>query len=163
MWTKKLTKAVPIEQEGSILLDHDYDGITELDNDLPPWWKYGFYITIMWGIGYFFYYQVFEIGNLQGAEYTAEMEAGERQLAEYKAAHPEMINAENIEKLTDASAISQGRSLFEKYCTSCHMSGGAGEVGPNLTDNYWLYGNDIAGIFTTISEGAKNGMAAWNT
>ena len=158
-----MTQAVPIEEEGSILLDHDYDGITELDNELPPWWKYGFYITILWAVGYFFYYQVFEIGNLQEAEYLQEMADGERAMAEYKAAHPEMITADNVELLTDASTIAQGRSIYDTKCASCHMEGGRGGLGPNLTDDYWLYGNDISGVFTTISEGANNGMAAWKT
>lgn len=160
-WGKNLTDAVPVEEEGSILLDHDYDGIKELDNNLPPWWKYGFYITIVWAFGYFFYYQVFEIGNLQEAEYLAEMEEGERQVAEYKAAHPELITADNVELLTDPSAIAEGRDVFTTYCVSCHMEGGAGGIGPNLTDEYWLYGNDIKGVFTTVSEGAENGMTAW--
>lgn len=160
---KNLTDAVPVEDEGSILLDHDYDGITELDNNLPPWWKYGFYITIVWSVFYIFYYQILEIGNLQEAEYLAEMEEGERQVAEYKAAHPEMITADNVELLTDAASISQGRETYNTYCVSCHSEGGAGGVGPNLTDNYWLYGNDIKGVFTTISEGADNGMQPWKT
>jgi cytochrome c oxidase cbb3-type subunit 3 len=162
LWTKKLTKAVPMEDEASILLDHDYDGITELDNQLPPWWKYGFYITVVWAFVYFFYYQVFEIGNLQEAEYLAEMEEGERQMAEYKAAHPEMITAENAELLTDAASIAQGRSIYDQKCKSCHMEGGAGGVGPNLSDDYWLHGGDMASVFTTISDGVPmNGMAAW--
>jgi cytochrome c oxidase cbb3-type subunit 3 len=161
-WTAMLTKSVAIEDEGSILLDHDYDGITELDNQLPPWWKYGFYITIVWAVGYFFYYQVFEIGNLQEAEYLAELAEGERQIAEYKAAHPEMITAENVELLTDGAAISRGRSIYDQKCKSCHMELGAGGVGPNLTDKYWLHGNDIASVFITISEGVPDkGMSAW--
>ena len=159
--TRNLTDAVPVEDEGSILLDHDYDGIKELDNNLPPWWKYGFYITIVWAVFYIFYYQILEIGDLQEAEYLAEMEAGEKQVAEYKAAHPELITADNVELLTDPGAIADGKTTFETYCVSCHMEGGAGGIGPNLTDKYWLYGNDIKGVFTTISEGADNGMTAW--
>ncbi len=55
------------------LLDHNYDGIQELDNQLPPWWLKLFYITIIWGIGYFMYYHVFEIGDLSEDEYKREM------------------------------------------------------------------------------------------
>ncbi|WP_084274487.1 cbb3-type cytochrome c oxidase N-terminal domain-containing protein [Crocinitomix catalasitica] len=159
--TKNLTNAVEIEDEGSILIDHDYDGITELDNDLPPWWKYGFYITIVWAVVYFFYYQVFEIGNLQEAEYLAEMAEGEREVAEYKAAHPNLITAANVTLLEDASAIAKGKGVYDTYCMSCHMDSGRGGIGPNLTDAYWLYGNDISTVFKTISEGAANGMPAW--
>jgi len=159
---KTLTNYVPIEEEASILLDHDYDGIKELDNQLPPWWKYGFYITIVWAFVYFFYYQVLEIGPLQQAEYELEMEEGERQMAEYKSLHPEMITAETAELLTDAATLSAGREVFETYCISCHMEKGMGGVGPNLTDPFWMYGSDITSVFTTISEGKpQNGMAAW--
>jgi cytochrome c oxidase cbb3-type subunit 3 len=158
---KALTDAVEIEDEASILLDHDYDGIKELDNNLPPWWKYGFYVTIVWAVVYIGYYHVFRVGNLQQAEYEAAMEAGEREIAEYKAAHPELINADNVELLTDNSALVKGKGIYDKNCASCHMEGGAGGVGPNLTDNYWIYGNDIKGVFITISEGAQNGMKAW--
>lgn len=159
---KTLTNYVPIEEEGSILLDHDYDGIKELDNELPPWWKYGFYITIVWAFVYFFYYQVLKIGAIQEEEYAQEMAEGERQIAEYKALHPEMITAESVELLTDAGTISTGREVYNTYCVSCHMDKGAGGVGPNLTDPFWLYGGDIKSVFTTISEGKpENGMAAW--
>lgn len=158
---RTLTDAVPVEDEASILLDHDYDGIRELDNNLPPWWKYGFYITIVWSIGYLFYYNVLKIGPSQAMEYKMEMEEGERQIAEYKAAHPELITAENVELLTDEASIRKGRELFNASCASCHMDGGKGGIGPNLTDKYWIYDGDIQGVFTTISEGAQNGMIAW--
>ncbi len=42
-----LNDAVPIEREAEVMTDHEYDGIRELDNNLPPWWKYGFYLTII--------------------------------------------------------------------------------------------------------------------
>lgn len=160
---KKFTNAVPVEQESSILLDHDYDGITELDNDLPPWWKYGFYVTIVWAVGYFFYYQILEIGPVQEEEYAQEMADGELQMAEYKALHPEMITIDNVELLTDETTISLGRSIFKQNCVSCHMEGGIGGLGPNLTDDFWLYDNDIKGVFNTISEGANNGMKSWKS
>ena len=158
---KEVTDTVPVEEEASILLDHDYDGIKELDNNLPPWWKYGFYVTIVWAVGYIFYYQILEIGNLQEAEYLQEMEEGDRAVAEYKAAHPELITADNVELLEDPSSLAEGKSTFETYCVSCHMENGTGGIGPNLTDKYWIYDGSIKGVFTTISEGADNGMVAW--
>lgn len=161
--SKDMTDLVPIEEEASILLDHDYDGIKELDNNLPPWWKYGFYITIVWAVGYFFYFQVFEVGALQEKEFQIEMEEGEREVAAYKAAHPELITAESVELLTDKSSLAAGRSIFETNCVACHMEGGAGGTGPNLTDKYWIYDGDIKGVFNTISEGAENGMRAWKS
>lgn len=157
---KSMVDATPIESEASILLDHDYDGIKELDNNLPPWWKYGFYITIVWGLFYFTYYSVLG-GESQEQEYLTSVEEGEREVAEYKAAHPELVTEESAEFLTDASTLSQGGSIFKEKCVTCHMEGGAGGAGPNLTDDYWIYGNDMQTVFHTISEGAKNGMKSW--
>jgi len=155
------TNAVDVDKEGSILLDHEYDGIRELDNDLPPWWKYGFYITIVWAVGYFVYYQVMEIGNLQTAEYNQEMLDGEKQIAAYKAANPNMVNAETVELLTDIDALATGKELYNTNCVACHAGNGGGGIGPNLTDNNWIYNGDIKGVFNTVSEGAENGMIAW--
>jgi len=155
------TNEVDVDKEGSILLDHEYDGIRELDNDLPPWWEYGFYITIVWAVGYFVYYQVMEIGNLQTAEYNQEMLDGEKQIAAYKAANPNMVNAETVELLTDIDALATGKELYNTNCVACHAGNGGGGIGPNLTDNNWIYNGDIKGVFNTVSEGDENGMIAW--
>ena len=155
------TNAVDLDKEDSILLDHEYDGIRELDNDLPPWWKYGFYITIVWGVVYFVYYQVMEIGNLQTAEYNQEMADGEKEIAAYKAANPNMVNAETVVLLTDADAIASGKEIYSTNCVACHAGNGGGGIGPNLTDKNWIYNGDVKGVFNTISEGAENGMIAW--
>jgi mono/diheme cytochrome c family protein len=160
-WNKQMTDAVPVEEEHKILIDHDYDGIRELDNNLPPWWKYGFYITIGWSFFYLIYYNVLNAGPLQEQEYLAEMEAGDKADAAYKEAHPELITAENVTLLTDASSLSAGQSVYVTYCQTCHMENGRGGAGPNLTDKNWIYGGDIKGVFTTITDGAKNGMVAW--
>jgi cytochrome c oxidase cbb3-type subunit 3 len=161
-WNKQLTDVVPIEEEGSILLDHDYDGIKELDNNLPPWWKYGFYVTIVWSVFYLFYYNVFNVGLLQEQEFLTEMEEGEREVAEYKRLHPVLITADNVTLLEDASSIAKGEKVYTDYCKTCHMENGRGGAGPNLTDNTWIYGGDIKAVFKTISDGTSNGMAKWS-
>jgi len=160
-WNKKMTDAVPVEEEAAILMDHDYDGIQELDNNLPPWWKYGFYITIVWGFAYLVYYNVFNAGPLQEQEYLTEMEEGDKADAAYRLAHPELITPENVTLLTDDASISKGKEVYITYCQTCHMENGKGGVGPNLTDNNWIYGGDIKGVFGTVYNGAKNGMVAW--
>ena len=160
-FNRKLTDATPIESEASILLDHDYDGIKELDNNLPPWWKYGFYITILWAVSYLTYYHILG-GDLQEAEYQLAMTKGEKEVEEYKKAHPELITLDNVELLTDKSSLSQGRSIFEEKCQVCHMEGGRGGVGPNLTDDHWIYEGDIKGIFESVYYGRSNGMQPWN-
>jgi cytochrome c oxidase cbb3-type subunit 3 len=161
-WNKQLTDVVPIEEEGSIMLDHDYDGIKELDNNLPPWWKYGFYITIVWSVIYLLYYNVFNVGLLQEQEFLTEMEEGEREVAEYKRLHPVLITADNVTLLEDASSIAKGEKIYTDYCKTCHMENGRGGAGPNLTDNAWIYGGDIKAVFKTISDGTSNGMAKWS-
>ncbi|MEZ4922986.1 MAG: cbb3-type cytochrome c oxidase N-terminal domain-containing protein [Crocinitomicaceae bacterium] len=159
--SKSLTDATPIEDEGSILLDHDYDGIKELDNNLPPWWKYGFYITIVWAFGYVIYYHMLG-GTLQTEEYEIAMAEADADIEAYKKAHPELITVDNVELLTDKSALAQGRTIFEEKCQVCHMEGGRGGVGPNLTDENWIYEGDIKGIFESIYGGRSNGMQPWN-
>lgn len=160
-WNKSLTNAVEIEDEDTILLDHDYDGIKELDNDLPPWWKYGFYITIIWAVIYIPYYHVFNPDKLQYGEYEAAMKEGEKEVAAYKAAHPNLVNEDNVELLTDDASLNKGKEIFSKNCTPCHGQNGGGGIGPNLTDTHWIYDGDIKGVFHTVSEGAENGMVAW--
>lgn len=160
-FSRSLTDATPIESEASILLDHDYDGIKELDNNLPPWWKYGFYVTIVWGFGYLTYYHILG-GALQTEEYETEMAEGAAQVEAYKKAHPELITPDNVELLTDKAALSKGRSIYEEKCQVCHMEGGRGGVGPNLTDENWIYEGDIKGIFESIYYGRSNGMQPWN-
>lgn len=160
-WNKKMTDSVPLEQEESITMDHDYDGIKELDNNLPPWWKYGFYITIAWGGIYLFYYHVLQAGPLQEEEYITEMEEGEREVAAYKLAHPVLITPDNVTLLTDEASMAQGQEIYTTYCQTCHMEKGRGGSGPNLTDSTWIYGGDIKTVFTTISEGTANGMSKW--
>ena len=160
-WNKALTNAVEIEDEASILLDHDYDGIQELDNDLPPWWKYGFYITIVWAVIYFSVYHVFKAAPLQGDEYLTELAEGEKEVAAFKASNPNSVTEETAKLLTDAGDLAKGKKIYETNCVACHMANGGGGIGPNLTDKNWIYNGDIKGVFHTISEGANNGMAAW--
>lgn len=157
-----LTDAVPIEEEESILFDHEYDGIQELDNNLPPWWKWGFYLTIVIAVVYLGHYHVFGTGQLQLAEYEAEV-------AEAKAAQEAYLDAQalNVDEnsaytLTDVSELAAGGALFAEHCVVCHGDAGQGVVGPNLTDNYWYYGNDMKSVFSTIKYGSDKGtMRSW--
>ena len=167
-WWSKLdknifTRAVPVEQEADVMLDHDYDGIRELDNALPPWWKWGFYITIIVGVFYILYYMVFDIGLNPEQEYAAEIAAGKRQEEAYKARTKDLIDENNI-TLADASGIAAGKALYIQSCVACHAADGGGGIGPNLTDDYWIHGGGMNDIYKTIKIGYPDkGMQAWES
>lgn len=141
------------------LLDHDYDGIHEFDNDLPPWWKYAFYATILFAISYVLYYHVAKTGPLQGDEYAAEMQ----QAALLVAAAPDDPNRlTTYASLMAPADLSSGQALFATNCAPCHGAAAEGKVGPNLTDEYWLHGGEVNHIYKTIKFGvASKGMVAW--
>ena len=161
---RSMTKAHELGKEEEIMTDHDYDGIQELDNVLPPWWLYGFYITI--AVGIFYYVQVFTNSEeySQEKEYAAEVEKANQEIEAYKAANPELFNTDNIELLTDAASLQKGKELFTtKTCTACHLDDLGGSIGPNLTDEKWILGGGMKDIFNTISKGGRpgKGMIAW--
>lgn len=157
------TKAVPVEQEADVLLDHDYDGIKELDNALPPWWKYGFYFTIVVAFIYVGHYHVFGTGMNPEQEYAAEMEAGKRTEEAYKAKTKSLVDENNV-VMSDAAGIADGEKLFKQSCIACHGGSGEGGIGPNLTDDYWLHGGSMNDIYKTIKLGYPDkGMQAWES
>ncbi len=146
--------------ERSVLMHHDYDGIEELDNDLPPWWKYGFYACIVASVVYLF---VFANGmaNNNIEEYQVAMVEGNALKAEYMAKMANAINEENV-TLADAQGVTKGKTIFEKKCKTCHGASGEGLSGPNLTDEYWLHGGDIKSVFKTVKYGVPaKGMISW--
>lgn len=159
---QKMLGSKPIEKEGEIILDHDYDGIRELDNNLPPWWVYMFYATIIFGVIYMFRFHVFG-GYDQDTEYEQDIAAARLEVEAYKKTAKGLVDINTVELLTEASDISAGKLVFENYCVACHMPDGGGGIGPNLTDNNWILGGGIKEVFTTISEGGRDGkgMIAW--
>jgi cytochrome c oxidase cbb3-type subunit III len=157
------TRAVPIEQEADVMLDHDYDGIKELDNALPPWWKWGFYFTIIVAVIYIFNYHVFGTGKNPEQEYAAEMAEGKRIEELYKARTKDLVDENNI-TLANADEIAAGKALFTQSCVACHMADGGGGIGPNLTDEYWIHGGGLNDIYKTIKLGYPDkGMQSWQT
>ncbi|WP_242158274.1 cbb3-type cytochrome c oxidase N-terminal domain-containing protein [Aestuariivivens sediminis] len=159
---KKLIGTKPIEEEGEIILDHNYDGIKELDNSLPPWWLYGFYATIVFAAIYLLRFHVFD-GAGQFDELKTELAEARAAIEEYKKTAKDLVDVNTVEQLTEASDLSAGKAIFQTNCVACHMQDGGGGIGPNLTDKYWILGGDIKSIFHTISEGGRSGkgMIAW--
>lgn len=156
----KLVDGVPIEREHEIIFAHEYDGIRELDNKMPAWWLYMFYITIGFSVIYMWYYHVSGDGNIQAKEYVSEIKRAE---AEMKLL-ADKVNETNVTALTDLVKIKKGEEVYAKNCVACHGTKGEGGVGPNLTDEYWLHGGDVKSIFKTIKYGVPaKGMIPWQT
>lgn len=161
---KRWTNVVPVEKEQDIMFDHAFDGIRELDNSLPPWWVAMFYITIVFGVGYFTYYEVLGYGQSQTEEYIAQMEQAEEQVQAYLASQANLVDETNVEALTEDSQLAIGKSIFDANCLACHGAFGEGGVGPNMTDEYWIHGGSIKDIFKTIKYGVpEKGMIAWKS
>ncbi|MBS1773170.1 MAG: c-type cytochrome [Bacteroidetes bacterium] len=157
----RFNKVVPLEKEHDILLDHNYDGIQELDNSLPPWWKYGFYLTIFTGVIYLWYYHAGGNGPSSRDEYLAEVQAGEEAKAAFLAKSANNVD-ENTITMLDATGIAAGQTIFQNTCAACHAKDGGGGVGPNLTDEYWLHGGGIKDVFKSIKYGwVDKGMKSW--
>lgn len=155
------TRAVSVEKEADVLLDHDYDGIRELDNALPPWWKYGFYVSIVAGVIYMFNFHVFGTGKNPTEEYAAEMERAKIEIAEYNAKSKDKIDENNI-AMPAAAGIAKGKELYGANCWACHGKLGEGGAGPNLTDDYWIHKGSLNDIYQSIKHGyPEKGMQAW--
>jgi len=157
-----LTDAKEIEHEEDILLNHDYDGIQELDNELPPWWVWLFYITIFFTFAYFIRFYVMD-GPDQKKEYEIEMAKAKLDVEEYIKNTPDLVDNENVEQLTDAASLEAGEKIFLANCAACHTADGGGMIGPNLTDEYWILGGGIKNVFHTVTNGGRpgKGMIAW--
>jgi len=166
-WLKKLlkywTKAKDIEEEQEIILDHNYDGIKELDNSLPPWWVYMFYITIVFAVVYLIRFEIMG-GDTPEMEYEKAVAQARMEVNKYKANSPDVFNIDDLKLLTDASDLKRGKAVFNLNCASCHLADGGGSIGPNLTDEYWILGGGIKNVFNTVYNGGRNGkgMIAWN-
>ncbi|MBK8601252.1 MAG: c-type cytochrome [Flavobacterium sp.] len=159
---KLLTKSVPIENEGQLLLDHDYDGIKELDNTLPPWWVYLFYGTIIFAAIYLVRFEIMGADN-QEMELKKEMAQAKVDIEEYMKTAPDLMNEESVTLLTDAPSLAEGKAIFAANCVACHRPDGGGQIGPNLTDEQWILGGGIKNVFHTLENGGRDGkgMISW--
>ncbi|GGD24266.1 cbb3-type cytochrome c oxidase N-terminal domain-containing protein [Hyunsoonleella pacifica] len=159
---KKLLGQKPIEEEGEIILDHNYDGIKELDNNLPPWWLYGFYASIVFAAIYLVRFHIFN-GPTQLDELDTQLAEARIEIEAYKKTAKDLVDVNTVVLLTDAEDLSTGKSIFETNCVACHMADGGGGIGPNLTDKHWILGGGIKNVFKTVSEGGRSGkgMIPW--
>lgn len=167
-WTRlleKLNASVPVEQEKNIELDHNFDGIKELDNHLPPWWKWLFYGTIGWSVIYIIVFHFMSTLPLSAEEYENEMAIAQQEAIKRKASSPQVeIDEASLQYNADPAILEKGKKVFmNNSCGACHRNDGGGNtIGPNLTDEYWLHGGDVKSIYATIKNGVvEKGMPAW--
>lgn len=159
-----MTRSVPVEQEADVMLDHDYDGIRELDNKLPPWWVWGFYLTIVFAFVYLIHYHVSGSGSLQLEEYNHEMRTAELEKENRMKTDANFVTESNVVASADPMALSEGQNIYKKDCVACHGNAGQGGVGPNLTDDFWLHGGGIKNVFRVITNGVPDkGMISWKS
>ncbi len=141
-----------------LLSDHEYDGIRELDNDMPFWLKWLFILSIATAFIYLIRLWVFRSDDLyQMKEYQAELSAANTNPAGAK-------KTENFELklLNDETSLAAGKEIWTKTCAVCHLADGGGLVGPNMTDNYWIHGNTLEDIFGVIEKGViEKGMLSY--
>ncbi len=157
----KLSGLQPMEKERSLVLEGDYDGIEELDNNVPPWFNILFYGTIVIGVIYFLNFHVFGTGKLPFQEYQEEINIANMKREELIRTGA-YINENTVVLLTDNESIKAGKQLFTTNCVTCHGEGGQGIIGPNLTDEYWIHGGGIKNVFTVIKYGVPaKGMITW--
>ncbi len=167
-WTRMRKKywedPVPIEREADIMLQHAHDGIYELDNRLPPWWINMFFITIVWAVGYMYYYHWGGNGLSQKEEYQEEVETAKKQIAIALAGKANAVDESNVTIVSESSLVAEGELIYKNSCAACHGQLGEGGVGPNFTDDYWIHGGGIKDLFKTIKYGVpEKGMISWQS
>lgn len=146
---------------------HEWDGIRELDNPLPNWWRWILWGTVVWAIGYWIAMPAWPLisshtkgllGYSTRAELAEEIEAARAA----QQASLDKLAAASLEQIrTDSEllqfALAGGRSAFAVNCSQCHGSGAQGFTGyPNLNDDEWLWGGTVEDIQTTVTHGIRN-------
>jgi len=151
----------PMEEEADIDLGHDYDGIRELDNVVPPWFTTAFVLSLIVAAGYFYRYHIAKSAPMQLEEYKIELAKADLEHDAYLATQANAIDENNVTIMTSADNDA-GQKIFTTICAACHRADGGGQVGPNLTDEYWIHGGGIKNVFKTIKYGVPDkGMISW--
>ncbi len=159
---EKLLSLRPLHEEKDMTLEHEFDGITELDNPTPPWFNWMFAASIIFAIGYFMTYEVFSWGPDQIQEYKAEMQTAKLERDAFLATSAGNVDENSVKESKEPAVLSAGKAVYDANCTACHGDKLQGLVGPNLTDEYWLHGGQVNKVFKTIKYGVpEKGMISW--
>jgi len=157
----KFSGLKPIEEEQDLLMSDNYDGIRELDNNIPPWFNILFYGSMIFAVIYMLNFHVLKTGKLPLEEYSDEVYAAELKRNELIRTGA-FINEESVELDNDPESILMGKQIFVANCVPCHGNNAEGTVGPNLTDEFWIHGGGIKNVFKTVKYGVPvKGMIAW--
>lgn len=140
--------------------DHEADGIRELDNLLPRWWVWLFYLTTIFAIIYMVYYHVMNAGDSQASAYEKEFKKGEEIKSTAMARFESSLGS--TQPSVDKAILADGQRLYVNNCAPCHRPDGGGLVGPNLTDDYWIHGSKFEDNLKVIWNGVpEKGMVTW--
>lgn len=153
----------PMSMEGELIMeDHEYDGIVELKNGMPPWLQAFFGVTILFAVSYLTYYYILGIGPDQYTEYQMQVDKAKMEREQRNKLMAGAIDENNVELSLDESDLNSGKKIFIDNCATCHKDHGGGDSGPNLTDEYWIHGGGIKNIFKTVKFGfIDKGMPGW--
>lgn len=161
-WWNKLMGLRPMSEEKDLVIDHEYDGIKELDNPVPAWFNAMFYGSIAFAVVYLCVYHVFGWGPTQDEEYTREMARAEQARQEWLSQAANNIDENTVTVDTSPETVAAGLAIFTQNCAACHGGVGEGGIGPNLTDEYWLHGGEVQDIFRVVKYGVLDkGMIPW--
>lgn len=149
------------ESERKLLLDHSYDNIHELDHPLPNWW-----LGIFWGTSIFalFYFILYQFMGAPSLRQTFEKDwAKIQEIKNAEMAKGGAFNSEKYQAILAADGVKKGEEVFTANCVACHKEKGAGDIGPNLTDEYWLWAKGTPEtIYPVVHAGVpQNGMPTW--
>ena len=172
-WWDRFNLLRPASEEADLDLGHDYDGIRELNNRLPPWWLYGFYFTILFAVVYLWRFHVSHTAPSSKEEYETAVAKAEARIQEYLKQKGEAVDENTVSYMKGADDLAAGKAIYDRpgFCNACHGTDGSGMVmgnpgvGPNLTDEYWINGGSIKNIFSTIKYGGRpnKGMQSWES
>jgi len=154
---------MPNKEQQDHLLEHSYDGIEEFDNPMPRWWVYIFWATIVFSVLYVLNVPGVGIGKGRISDYDRAMAAAAAVDAKRRAAEPAGASPEQLTAMTkDPAVLALGKQAFGQNCAACHRADAGGQIGPNLTDDYWLHGAALEQIHKTVADGVlEKGMPPW--